>query len=198
MKRKFIIAITVFATVMLTAGMVGAATERNITKKLGGNKGDMFTLNGLLFVSQLKVNKTAQFNGAVTIAGKAVTTKTAYKSSFDVTQDGDQVGAWGSTMPDEFCNSSPTAIRTTEYHYKKIAVAGLRTNTIPDLKVSIQIDSTHKAGPYPDVSDSWISGSYFLTDGYVYLMYKLVSVACNGTETPSYYTNGNYQILVVN
>jgi hypothetical protein len=198
MKKRIIVPVVVFALLVVTAGIVNAATERNITKKLGGNKGDQFTLNGLLFVSQLKVNKTTQFNGAVTIGGKPVPTKTLYKGVFDVTQDGDQVATWGPTGSSDLCNAVPTATRTTEYHYKKIAVSGLRMTAIPDIKVSIQIDSTHMAGPYPNISNSWVGGSYVLADGYAYVMYKMVSVACSGTETPTYYTNGNYQILVVN
>lgn len=65
MKKKLIVISLVVACFALTAGAVGAASERNITKKLGGNSGDKFTLNGLLFTRNLKVNSTSQFVGAL-------------------------------------------------------------------------------------------------------------------------------------
>lgn len=65
MKRKLVIILVVFSSLVLIRGVVGAASERNITKKLGGNKGDLFTLNGTFFTSSLKVSNTSQFLGSI-------------------------------------------------------------------------------------------------------------------------------------
>lgn len=63
MKKTLTIIATIIATVAMSAGIVYAA-ERNITSRLGGTTGDLFTLNGTLSVSSLKVG--AQTVGGVT------------------------------------------------------------------------------------------------------------------------------------
>jgi hypothetical protein len=65
MKKKLIVISIVVACFALTAGIVNAATERNITKKLGGVKGDTFSVEGRLNITSLKVNGTSQFRGAI-------------------------------------------------------------------------------------------------------------------------------------
>jgi hypothetical protein len=64
MKKKLIVISIVVACFALTTGMVGAASFRNITKKLGGNAGDTFVVDGSMVMNGLKVTGGSQFLGS--------------------------------------------------------------------------------------------------------------------------------------
>lgn len=64
MKKSVIIVLVIFASIALTAGIVKAASEYNITSTLGGVSGDFFDLDGTLIVDSMKVG--AQGVGGVT------------------------------------------------------------------------------------------------------------------------------------
>lgn len=66
MNKKLVITMVVIATLVLTTGVVGASSKRNITKKLGGVKGDQFTLNGSLIVDSFQANGNAFFKKPLT------------------------------------------------------------------------------------------------------------------------------------
>lgn len=65
MKKKIITISIIVACFALSASIGVAASDRNITKKLGGVKGDTFSIDGRLNVTSLKVNKTSQFRGSI-------------------------------------------------------------------------------------------------------------------------------------
>jgi len=81
MKKTLTIIATVIATTALCAGIVYAATERNITSRLGGVAGDIFTLNGTLSVSSLKVG--AQSVGGVTYFNGTIVNNTTNAAGAD-------------------------------------------------------------------------------------------------------------------
>jgi hypothetical protein len=64
MKRGLITALVIVVSILITGGIVYAASTRNITTTLGGKTGDAFDLDGTLMVDSLKVG--AQGVGGVT------------------------------------------------------------------------------------------------------------------------------------
>lgn len=80
MKKTLTIMATIIATVAISAGIVYAA-ERNITSRLGGTTGDLFTLNGTLSVSSLKVG--AQTVGGVTYFNGTIINNTTNAAGAD-------------------------------------------------------------------------------------------------------------------
>ncbi len=81
MKKTLLISLVAIAAVALTAGVVRAASEINITGALGGATGDFFSLNGSLSVNSLKVGQ--QSVGGVTFFNGTVVNNTIDTSGAD-------------------------------------------------------------------------------------------------------------------
>lgn len=81
MKRTLIVFMVIIASTALTAGIVNAAAERNITSRLGGVAGDIFSLDGTLKVSALKVG--AQSVGGVTYFNGTIINNTTNSTGAD-------------------------------------------------------------------------------------------------------------------
>ena len=81
MKKSLIVFMVIIASIAMTAGIVNAATERNITSRLGGVTGDIFDLDGTLSVSALKVG--AQSVGGVTYFNGTVINSTTSSTGAD-------------------------------------------------------------------------------------------------------------------
>lgn len=70
MKKTFVVIAVIIAATALTTGIVKAYTTRDITPTLGGVSGDVFTIDGTLGVSALRVGSqgvggVTQFNGTI-------------------------------------------------------------------------------------------------------------------------------------
>lgn len=89
MKKSFVIIIVIISSIVLTVGVVKAAATRNITSTLKGVKGDIFTLDGTLQVSSLKVG--AQGVGGVTYFNGTIVNNTTTKSKDNPVTFGDNV-----------------------------------------------------------------------------------------------------------
>lgn len=74
MKRTFMTAMVIVASVALTVTVVYAATQHNVTATLGGVSGDYFEVDGAFFVDSLKVG--AQGVGGVTFFNGTIINQT--------------------------------------------------------------------------------------------------------------------------
>jgi len=81
MKKTITILVVIVASIALTAGIVRAASEYNITRTLGGASGDYFTLDGTLSVGALKVG--AQSVGGVTFFNGSIVNNTTNVAGAD-------------------------------------------------------------------------------------------------------------------
>ena len=89
MKRSLAITLVAFAAVMLTVGVVKAASEYNITSTLGGVSGDFFDLDGTLKVDSIKVG--AQGVGGVTFFNGTIVNETTNSGVDNPVTFGDNV-----------------------------------------------------------------------------------------------------------
>ncbi|MFC1687252.1 hypothetical protein ACFL0L_01640 [Patescibacteria group bacterium] len=81
MKKGLTITLTILASVLLTVGIVQAATEHNVTSTLGGVSGDFFDIDGSLIVDSLKVG--SQTTGGVTFFNGTIINSTTGEGDAD-------------------------------------------------------------------------------------------------------------------
>jgi hypothetical protein len=235
MRRKLIVSIVVFSSIVLSAGVVKAASAYFDTLVVGkqGSGGVTYfngtminntTTNGInnpiTIADNLRVdgrvyrgatagpgddkpfiiNDDVEITGDLTVDGDAVAVKKFYSGTIDITKDGDEIAA--NNVPNlSFAPpvTAPTIVPPCSigYHFKKIAVPEISNANLQNIRVNVGVDATHQMGPYPILSNSWVSGTYSMSGGYVYLLYK-VKFSGSGCPTTNYYYNtGKYQISVM-
>ncbi|MFA6272329.1 MAG: hypothetical protein WC693_04480 [Patescibacteria group bacterium] len=89
MKRSFMTALVIVVSTLVTAGIVYAATTRNITATLGGVSGDTFDLDGTMMTDSLKVG--AQGVGGVTFFNGTIINNTTTSGADNPVTFGDNV-----------------------------------------------------------------------------------------------------------
>jgi hypothetical protein len=143
------------------------------------------------------INDNAQVDGGLTVSGaiiaggKDVPTKTVMSGSLNKARNGDKTSVmnFGSD-----CNSFPEGPENYTYHYRAISIPGLSPNNPMDVRVFTSVDDTtgDLAGP-----NMWASAGYYMSTGSVYVLYKSVVHGCDGSNTTSYYSTGNYKVVVL-
>ncbi|MFH0829307.1 MAG: hypothetical protein V1907_03970 [Candidatus Kerfeldbacteria bacterium] len=147
-------------------------------------KGNIVTANnlsaGTLTASSLTVNNLPVSGGK------------EYGGTIDTAASGEYIATYASP--------SPCAVtKATYYHWKSISVPEVKLSPISD--VHVYWKASYIGGPYtpdfyPNSGDSWTSAGFTLTDGTVWVLYKWVTEACNGTLSTLVWTDGPYKIIV--
>lgn len=225
MKKNLTVPITIIASLIFTTG-IALAAPRDITTKIGGKANEMFKLvGGLLITKSLQVDGNVQANGNIyrgkragagdnkpllvaddlTVTGSITSNKLPvsgtkrYTGTIDTSVSGDIViDSIGSTD----CTTAPGAyMKASHTHWKKIAVPEVKVAALPDIRMYIKPYFTPvtapSVNPLASIADLWAPASSIdVSPGYVYYFYKATSELCNGTITPTYFTTGEYQIVV--
>jgi hypothetical protein len=224
MKRRFSVPITIIGSLIFSTG-IALAAPRDITAKIGGKANEVFKIVGGLIVKSIQVDGNIQANGNIyrgkragagdnnplviaddlTVTGSITSNKLPvsgtkwYTGTFDTTASGDVViDSVGTTD----CTTAPgTYMKSTHTHWKKIAVPEVKVATLPEIRMYIKPYFTPvtapSVNPLASITDLWAPASSInVSPGYVYYFYKATTELCNGTITPSYFTTGEYQILV--
>jgi hypothetical protein len=145
-----------------------------------------FIVNDNMEVSgSLTVTGNMTFNGATPLKSKV------YTGTIDVTQSGDDVAS-----TTEASCPLPTGLKSYSFHYKKVAVAEVDLNNLPDIRVIFKSGAGFPYDMRPNSGDVWSSAGYYLSQGYVYIYYKMAYNYCDGTVTPANYTTGDYKIIL--
>lgn len=82
MKRSLITSFVTVVSILITSGVVYAATTHNVTSVLGGKSGDAFDLDGTMVVDSLKVG--AQGVGGVTFFNGTIVNQTVTSTGGDI------------------------------------------------------------------------------------------------------------------
>ena len=81
---------------------------------------------------------------------------------------------------------------------KIINVPELELSNISDVRLFAKIDPSEGYGSnyWPDLNNGWAPMSYMMTNGKVYYRFKNVAIYCDESTESSYYTDGNYKLLL--
>ncbi|MFH0805039.1 MAG: hypothetical protein V1916_02475 [Patescibacteria group bacterium] len=142
-------------------------------------------------VGSLRVGSGVAVTGNLTFNGITPLQSKTYAGTIDITQSGDEVVSTA-----ESACPVPTGYKNYSYHYKKVAVAEIDLNNLPDVRVFVKSGAGYPFDMRPNGGDVWSSGSFYLSPGYVYIYYKMGYNICNGTTTPANYTTGEYKIIL--
>ncbi|MFA6043199.1 MAG: hypothetical protein WCV85_01730 [Patescibacteria group bacterium] len=224
MQKRITIPVVIICAMFLTTG-IALAAPRDITSKIGGKANEVFKIVGGLITKSLQVDGNIQVNGniyrgkragagdknpltvaddlkvtgTITSAGLNVPATKRYAGTIDIAAAGEVVTESYTTGD---CALLPvTYPKVQRFHWKKIAVPEAKVAAYPDIrmyvKASITAPVAPSVNPFTGVADLWMpAGSIYMSPGYVYYFFKAVQEACNGTLTPSYFTSGEYQIVV--
>jgi hypothetical protein len=117
-----------------------------------------------------------------------------------------EAGDFVSTMSYGYDCTNPSYANyqnTTATHFKTFNIPEVKTAGLPDVRVyykyqasTTPIPVTYSPTLYPNENNVWISTSYYLANGKVFVPYKTVTTTCGGTATNYIPTTGEYQIIV--
>lgn len=142
------------------------------------------------------INDNTEIAGTLSVGGNSVKGTKRYSGTIDRTASGDFVATFSSgiTCSDE----TATFPKYYHYHHREIAIPETTMAAPADVRVfTTPGDGTgYSPSQYPDSNNVWVSQGYSLSEGRVNLMYKVVTEACDGTLSTSYYLGTSYQILV--
>lgn len=131
----------------------------------------------------------------LTIGGVAAARHKVYSGTIDLTASGDLITT--STITIDCTNQAASWIKSFSYHWKRVDIAEMDLNNPPLIVLSYKLSATNTTYP----ANSWITPSSFpypmiYNQGYILFTYKTVLETCGGTVTPSYYTSGEYKVVV--
>jgi hypothetical protein len=224
MKKHITVPITIIASLIFTTG-IALAAPRDITTKLGGKANEVFKIVGGLVTKSLQVDGNIQANGKIyrgkragegdknplviaddlTVTGAItsnklpVTTTKRYNGTIDTSVSGDVVV---DTVGSTDCTTMPgTFMKATHTHWKKIAIPEAKVAALPDIRMYVKpyiaAVTAPSVNPFTSIADLWIpAGGFYVSPGFGYYFYKATTELCNGTITPTYFTTGEYQIVV--
>jgi hypothetical protein len=226
MKRNLAILFIAIAAMALTVGVVKAAsavydtltigrqsvggvtyfngTMKNNTTTNGADNpvtiGDNLRVDGRVYRGTTAgtadtlpfiVNDNMEVAGSLTVGGLPAVRSKTYSGTIDVTQSGDDV-----VSTTEASCTLPIGTKNLSFHYKKIAVAEVDLNNLPDIRVIFKTGAGFPYDMRPNSGDVWSSAGYYLSSGYVYIYFKMTYNNCDGTVTPANYTTGEYKIIL--
>ncbi|MFH1598262.1 MAG: hypothetical protein ABIB97_04315 [Patescibacteria group bacterium] len=159
---------------------------------------DKMQVTGNLSVASLTVTDNQTISGTLTLGdGDPAAAKKILAGNIQITEDGDAIATYDTTTD---CGDCPSCYDYYDYHYAKIAVPEVSYNNLPNIRVFGAIEPSEGYGStaYLDLDEEqFVPLSFSLTEGYVYVQFKNITYGCDGLPNdPTYYTNGEYKILI--